>query len=117
MTQIRTDVGTFSGQAAALTAEDTTALTAASSQTTTTEPAVAASGGGGATAGAFAGATERDAAIVTINDTRTRVAENILKLDAAIVRVAELDALQVKILARVKEIEDALEGVNIVVAN
>ena len=101
MGQFRTDVGTFGGgksvfdRASALTAEDTTALTA--------EVADAASGGSGQTEGAFNEDGDRDIAITLMNRNK--------------VRIGELDVLQVKILARVKEIEDILEDIGVVATN
>lgn len=41
----------------------------------TAEPAAAPAGGAGATAGAYDTAANRDAMIVTLNDTRTRLGE------------------------------------------
>lgn len=49
----------------------------------TTAPAAAPAGGTGATAGAYDSAVNRDAMIVTVNDTRTRVGEIETALKAA----------------------------------
>ncbi len=147
MVQIRTDMGTYGSegdlgspaQAAAMTAEDTTALTADSAQTETastaqTETAALAdapAGGGGATAGAYDSAANRDTMIACVNRNKVRigehrlildgevvrVAEHRLILDASVVRVGEITALQIKILARVKELEDALENVGLFAKN
>ncbi len=147
MVNIRTDMGTFGSggelgspaQAAAMTAEDTTALTADAAQTETassaqTETAAltdAPAGGTGMTGGAYDTAGNRDTAILCINRNKVRIAENRLILDAEVVRVAEhrlildasvvrvgeITALQIKILARVKELEDMMENIGLVAKN
>lgn len=65
MTKIRTDQGTFFGQAGSVSIQ--TALTA--------EPTAAPAGGTGATGGAYDTAGNRDTMITCVNDTRTRLGE------------------------------------------
>ncbi len=98
MAQIRTDVGSFGsdkgvvGRAAAMTAEDTTALTAA----------VADAPAGDSTSG-FSSTGDKATAVACINRNK--------------VRIGELDVLQVKILARIKEVENILENVGLAATN
>ena len=120
---IRTDMGTFGsagdlgvvGQATKLTAEVTTALTAASGQAVTAELAAAAVGDNG-TSG-FASSGTFDTAVLCLNRNRLRISELKTVYDAAVVRIGELDTKQLKLVTRLKEVEDILENVGLVAKN
>lgn len=120
MPQIRTDLGTFGsdkgvvGRASAMTAQDVTALTGAGVQTETSATADAPSGD---STNGFSSTNDKATAVACINRNKVRIAEHRVIIAAAVVRIGELDALQVKILARVKEIEDILEDVGLVTTN
>ena len=85
--RIRTDSGAIDGATPA-----GAALSAVAAFSPTAEPAAAPAGGTGMAAGGWDTAGNRDIAITTINDSRTRIEESKIQIDNLKARLDEVES-------------------------